>query len=646
MKARPELLLVDDDPTVLHALNKILKGHAGVRAATSGDQAIDLLRERPADLLLLDLEMPGLSGFDLIDHLKHSHELSHIPIVVLSAHDEQDVEARVLESGAADFLAKPFVPSQVLARVRAQLQLRRIQEMAAQTLPTKPEDSTPTILLVDDDVQFLHANRLALNALGCRLQFATSAKEALRSIEQSTPDLILLDVQLPDKSGFEVCELLQADPLLHFIPVIILTRFDDEESEARACDLGVMDFVSKACSPAVLVARVRKALRLRNDSDAMLVVMNRHWRQQSESRTALMVDAASDGILSVDPEGRVVLINQSACRLIGVDHAQAMQRPVDELFKDIQGCEMMLERLLLPIASNSVENNGVDSIFKLRRQDGVTRDIEPRFFRIVGPGFTVNSVSMRDVTEREAAIKQLQEHTRIHAEQDMRRVMTSCVVHEIGNPLNAILGFTQLMGLDRANPLTGEQAQRLKMLSDASEHLKGLMDDLRDATLLEQGRFKVDVQRVDLFEVLNASTDHTNVAAKTAGISLHWIAPKEKLTVAADPSRLRQCLINLLSNAIKYNRPGGRVDVSVSHDSNHVVLSVSDTGEGMSEVDIARLFRPFERLNKAGSGIPGTGLGLAISKMLIEAMGGNLTVSSTPGVGSCFSISLPNQTKG
>ena len=109
-----------------------------------------------------------------------------------------------------------------------------------------------------------------------------------------------------------------------------------------------------------------------------------------------------------------------------------------------------------------------------------------------------------------------------------------------------------------------------------------------DATLLEQGRFKVDVQRVDLFEVPCFDRSH-QCGSQNCRDQFALIAPKEKLTVAADPSRLRQCLINLLSNAII--QPTGEVALmSLFHDSNHVVLSVSDTGEGMSEVDIARLF--------------------------------------------------------
>jgi signal transduction histidine kinase len=113
------------------------------------------------------------------------------------------------------------------------------------------------------------------------------------------------------------------------------------------------------------------------------------------------------------------------------------------------------------------------------------------------------------------------------------------------------------------------------------------------------------------------------------------------LTVVADRQRLRQVFANLLSNAIKYNRPGGQVQVSAARTGERIELQIVDTGLGMSEAQLERIFRPFERLGVEGSGIPGTGLGLALSRQLVESMGGEIRVASARGRGTTFTVALP-----
>ena len=129
-----------------------------MRSATSGLAAIELLEASPVDLVMLDLDMPGLTGFDVLSRLKASRQLATLPVIVLSGSDEADVEARVLESGAADFIAKPFVPVHVLARVRTLLQMQRIKARARWLDNTSRSDPHAySILIVDDDVQSIPA---------------------------------------------------------------------------------------------------------------------------------------------------------------------------------------------------------------------------------------------------------------------------------------------------------------------------------------------------------------------------------------------------------------------------------------------------------------------------------------------------------
>lgn len=641
MKSRPDLLLVDDDPSVLRALNRILQEHANVRSTTSGETAISLIEQSPIDLLMLDLDMPGMNGFDVLAHLKREHWLERFPVVVLSGHKEPGIETRVLDSGAADFLSKPFTPSHVLARVRAQLQLRRAKLRTHRLLESAPGGRAPSILIVDDDPRSLHSVHAALRPLGAEVRFAVNAGDALRTIDDTPPDLIMLDIQLPDASGFELCETLRDDPLLNRIPIMVITRFDDEISEARACELGATDFVSKACSPALLLARVRKILRFKAESDALLSALDRHWQQLTESRTALVMDEASDAMLSIDASGRVVLINRAACALLEVEHDVVLRQPLDEVFRDREGWETLRDQMLkLAHQADNADPDAGGALLLRNRHDEV-RHIEPRFFRINDHGSPLVTVAMRDVTDREVAARLQQDQVREQADRRARAMTMSCIVHELGNPLNGILGFAQLMLKDQHHSLQDINRQRVEHLLAAAGTLQKMMGDLRDASLLEQGRFKVERTDIDLLPVVDAVVGSVQAAAANAGIELRWVKKSAPAMVAADPDRVKQCLANLLTNAIKYNRPGGRVDVTLNHDAGHVAVCVADTGLGMRPEQMDRLFRPFERLGQETTATPGTGLGLAISKMLANAMGGRLTASSQPGVGSTFELSLP-----
>jgi len=369
--------------------------------------------------------------------------------------------------------------------------------------------------------------------------------------------------------------------------------------------------------------------------------LDRHWQKLTESRTALIMDEASDAMLGIDADGRVVLINRSACALLEVEHAAVFRKPLDEVFRNRVGWEALRDRLLLLARRDSESDLHAGGVLTLRTRQEEVRHIEPRFFRINDQGSPLVTVALRDVTDREAASRLAQEQVREQADRRARAMTMSCIVHELGNPLNAILGFGQLMLKDPKNPMSELNQTRVQHLLVAAGSLQGMMRDLRDVSLLEQGRFKVDRANMNLLPVVEEAVASVQAAAMDAGIELRWLQAPEQAFVEADPNRVKQCLANLLSNAIKYNRPGGCVDVSLSQASDHVSVCVADTGQGMRPDQLASLFRPFERLGQEATSTPGTGLGLAISKMLAHAMGGRLTATSQAGVGSRFELCLP-----
>ncbi len=214
--------------------------------------------------------------------------------------------------------------------------------------------------------------------------------------------------------------------------------------------------------------------------------------------------------------------------------------------------------------------------------------------------------------------------------------------HELRTPLNAISGFGQLLAMDDLEP---RQAEHIDYVLKGADHMLALVNDVLDFSRVEAGQLKVSPEAVALLDTVQGAVALMEPLADAGEVALSVDAGglTDDGHVHADAQRLKQVLLNVLSNAIKYNHPGGRVDVSfetLDGPPSGVRTLVTDTGIGIAAHDLEKLFEPFERLGAEQRAIEGTGLGLALSKGLIEAMGGNITVSSTPGVGSTFMIEL------
>ncbi|MGH2862661.1 MAG: ATP-binding protein [Solirubrobacteraceae bacterium] len=220
----------------------------------------------------------------------------------------------------------------------------------------------------------------------------------------------------------------------------------------------------------------------------------------------------------------------------------------------------------------------------------------------------------------------------------------SRVSHELRTPLNAILGFGQLLERDLVEQ--GEQETLGHMLG-AGRHLLAIVDDLLDLSRIESGELRLSLEPVQLSDVLAEAKSLISPAATIAAVGVRQRPVNVDLYVRADRQRLVQVLLNLVSNAVKYNRRGGNVVISAGRtEASMVRIEVSDTGTGVSQDAITRLFTPFERLDAASRGIEGTGLGLALARGLVEAMGGELSLSSEAGVGTTVSFELPISSAG
>lgn len=349
--------------------------------------------------------------------------------------------------------------------------------------------------------------------------------------------------------------------------------------------------------------------------------------------------------------------SEETCRLFGVDPAQNLVADEDFMkFVHPEDAERVMRTHLDALAGD----RAYDVEYRALRGDGSTLILHARAELVRDPdtGQALTMVgTLLDVTERVAAEQELQRHrdhlerlveertheliaARDQAEQASRAKgeFLSSMSHELRTPMNAILGFSQLLQLDRT--LDARSAGYVHEILRAGHHLLALINEVLDLARIESGRLSLSPEPLPLAELVREAQTLVQPLAQQREVTLS-IAPMQSLVVRADRLRLKQVLLNLLSNAVKYNRPGGTVQVeALVQDMFTVRIRVHDTGIGITAQNLPQLFQPFSRVS--GTTTEGTGIGLSISQRLVAMMGGRIGVNSTPGVGSEFWIELPS----
>lgn len=218
-----------------------------------------------------------------------------------------------------------------------------------------------------------------------------------------------------------------------------------------------------------------------------------------------------------------------------------------------------------------------------------------------------------------------------------KSVFLSNMSHELRNPLNAIMGFSQLLQFEKLSPVIAEHVDHIHQ---AGQHLLTIVNEVLDLSRVESGKAEINMENVEIDRLLRNILELAAPLATKQNIELTHQPASELQFVSADATRLSQVLLNLISNAIKYNKPQGKVLVYTQKlDGNRIRINVSDTGPGLTAEDQRKLFIPFTRLGQKN--IEGTGIGLTISKQLAEIMNGKLGVESKSGSGSVFWVEFP-----
>ncbi|MDR7333106.1 ATP-binding protein [Roseateles asaccharophilus] len=445
--------------------------------------------------------------------------------------------------------------------------------------------------------------------------------------------------------------------LVHWLVRRPVAKLGALAQRVAAGDLGAQERIERADEIGELTARFNAmSLKLRSAADQ--VQLTAEGMRASEARYRSLFENATEGIFQADADGRVLSMNRALTQMLGMgsqspvgrrlravsglsrDEMLRVVRVMDEHGK-VQQAQLQLRGaggrpLWVELSAHWVESDGGE-----RRVEGMVSDISRR--RQAEAELTRHREHLEDlVNERTAELSEAM--LRAEAANQAKGRFLATMSHEFRTPLNAILGFTQLMQMDAAIP--ANQKGKLQLMRDSGLHLLELISDVLDMASIEAGKVSLKPAPAELRSLVEMACDSVRLRAEQKNLSFVMdIDPKLPTQVMVDGQRLRQVLLNLLSNAVKFTDVG-TVTLSAAlleppHDGHaRLRFAVTDSGIGMTPAQQARLFQAFEQVSDQSRHVGGTGLGLSISQQLVRLMGSQIHVQSTAGQGSSFSFEL------
>ena len=572
----PARILIVDDKLQNRQLLEIMLTPEGfvLLTAASGEEALAIVEQAPPDLILLDVMMPGMDGYQVVGKIKSDPATRSIPVIMLTALDDSNARMLGLNAGAEDFLTKPVDRAELVVRVRSQLRLKAYGDKLRGTLAA----------LSSAHEQLDRHTREIASAQA----LADAATARLARLQKITAAL-----------GNTVTQDGVADSVLR------------EAIVALECDAGAV----------VVTTEGEGGLALLRESGSLDAIMCSFKSSQAPHERDPYDDAVK------------------RCRAVYLESFEEMlvRYPA---FQNVSKSDSRGAWIFLPLEIAGKAVGALAFGFGGAREFTVL----DRHFADTVARYCAQALDR--VRLRVAAAAALAEagDARMMAEHanNAKTTFLRAMSHELRTPLNAISGYTEILEMGIRGAINAEQAKDLGRIKRAAAYLLRLINDILTIARLEGAR-PLNVIPIPVNPMLAEVEGICALQAKANGLTLTVTPCERETVVAADAERFQQILLNLITNAIKFTGTGGSIDVTCDRDASVVRMHVKDSGVGIRLVDIDRVFEPFVQIDRhlTSATQQGVGLGLSISRELARAMRGDLTLQSTEGVGSTFTLTLP-----
>src|SRR5215510_8525491 len=698
---KPRVLVADDNADMRAYVRRLLGQRYHVEVVPDGRAALEAVRSRPPDLVLTDVMMPGLDGFELLKELRADETARAIPVIMLSARAGEEARAEGLYAGADDYLIKPFSARELLARVGSQLMMTRLRRESEEGLrDVNAELGRRLAELEKANVEIRDSRRAAFNLM----EDAVQSKEALRRKQDQldaalsasdtgafrwnpfTDEFLEVDQHFKRLWGFahddhvrvtqDVVARVHPGDAPEFVRAIDRCRDGsdlDQEYQVIHSDGSVHWLLIRAKGERDAEGQFANII------GACTEITARKGAEAAISQLAAIVESSSDAIISKDLNGIITSWNKGAQKLFGYAADEVIGKPVTILFPEYRLDEekRILERLR---RGERIEHYDTVGRSKDGREIAVSLAASPirdKAGKIIGASTIARDISERkraEIEREELLLKESAARAEAEAANQSKDEFLAIVSHELRAPLNSILGYNRML---REKSLDETRLERCCDIIERNARTQlQLIEDLLDTARIANGKLRLDLRRLDINAVIAAAIDIVRPAAEANDVKLRIAdsglriagsrlsngrikstapgeeqsairnpqsAIKESAVVMGDAARLQQIVWNLLSNAIKFTPAGGSVELRAERAGEHIRIVVSDTGKGIQTEFLPQVFDRFRQVDSSGSlRSGGLGLGLALVKHLAELHGGKVEAASEGvGRGATFTVTLP-----
>ena len=657
--SKARILIVDDTPTNIKVLSDLLIAYGfEVLIAKGGEDALQKLQRVQPDLILLDVLMPGMDGFETCRLLKASPQTEDIPVIFMTALADPIDKIKGLTLGAVDYVTKPLQHEEVIARMSVHLRLRRLTKQLSEQNALLQEEvrsrrlaeralryseekfakafrSSPasmTIVTLEEE-RFIEVNQ----------NFCSITHYAQEELRGKTSSELGLWVDLQERD--RIFQILHTAGVVTKQEIQIRTKLGEIRTLMLSAE--VVQIGNLSC-----ILGMNYDITDRKQTLADLLEKEQFLRSIYEGigESIFVIDVLENGEFCGGG------INPAHAAISGYSSDYHQGKRMDQLFAPEQA-EILCQNYRACISAGKtivyeeyVPLQGksywwLTNLTPLRNAAG-------RIHRLVG--------TCVDITERkqiEIALQCAKEAA--DTANRAKSTFLANMSHELRTPLHAILGFAELLAIE--DTLTASQRESVEIINTSGEHLLALINDVLEVSKIEAGKAIVTLTAVDLRSLLANLQELLQLRAEAKGLQLFFDLPPDlPHHIQTDDPKLRQILLNLLSNAIKFTDRGSvslRVAIdyldaaspnATSPDSAEMPTAnlrfeVEDTGAGIAPEEVEHLFTAFSQTAVGRRVAKGSGLGLFISRQLLHLLGGEVQVSSAIDCGSCFQVQIPVQ---
>jgi two-component system NtrC family sensor kinase len=604
-----------------------------VRSVGDGMSALALAQELEPDVVITDHQMPNLTGLQLIERLRKKSP--HTPVILISSEGSDLMALEANQAGAADFLVKPFQPDTLLHSLQRVLgrSLKAVTRPTGEAAPSLEADlqrrlhELETLARIGRTVTaMLNVDEVLRTVVEEAVQLTGAEEGSLLLLDEETGELYMrasknFDDDFASAFRLHVRDSLAGQVIKTGKPILL-----DESSpqkiktaylvhsliyvplSVRGKTIGVLGVDNRKAGSVLSQQDVTVMMAMADYAAIAIENAQLYYRTESERRKLeTVIKDTNSGVIVVDPEHRVMMLNQTAKAAFNVT-GEYFGRSIAEVFDHSQLLEVIRSRA----GSSRREEIGVDDgrIFSVQKSS------------INGVGY---SIVMHDITH-------LKDLDRIKSE------FVTTVSHDLRSPLTAILGYVEL--IERAGPMTAQQEDFIGRVRISVEQIADLVSDLLDLGRIESG-LDTSKERTPMAVLTHYALDSFRNRITAKGLRLQTKLQEGLPFVYGDPIRLRQMVDNLLENAMKYTPSNGTIFVEAEAEDDQVILRIRDTGPGIPHQDQPFLFDKFFRASNTPEDAPGTGLGLSIVKSIVDQHEGRIWVDSELGQGATFTVVLP-----